>query len=211
MFHGVSHVDLAVTDLARARRFYAEVVGFPVKREGEGFVDLDASSCLVRLVEARRVEHRGALRLSVRDVEGAWKRLVAAGARALYEPMRTPQLELVASVSDPDGHTLTVWRELSEDEYGFLPALPTEQRWTPEAEALLKSLLTRVPALFRGLARRKVVREAEALAEGRGVGREDVIRGFIRGNARPTRQQRVRPPLLEHGIDPDAYAADFDA
>lgn len=211
MFHGLSHVDLAVTNLARARAFYVGVLGFPVKREGEGFVDVDAHSGSLRLLETRRVEHKAALRVAVGDVEQAWKRLVEAGARPLYEPMRTPHLELLGSVADPDGHTITVWRELSEDEYGFVPELPKAQRWDPEAEALLKSLLLRVPALFRGLARRKVVREVETLAAGRDVGREDVIRGYIRGNSRPTRKLRVRPPLLEHGIDPERYAEDFEA
>lgn len=102
-----------------------------------------------------------------------------------------------------------MWRALSEDEYGYLPTLPIQQTWDGEAEALLKSLLTRVPSLFRGLARRKVVQEAEAIATARQVGREDVIRAYIRSNARVTRS-RVRKPLLEHGIDPEHYRADFE-
>lgn len=74
----------------------------------------------------------------------------------------------------------------------------------------MKSLLTAVPALFRGLARRKVVREAEALAQGRAVGREEVIRGYIRATARVTRD-RTRKPLQERGIDPEAYRLDYEA
>jgi hypothetical protein len=69
--------------------------------------------------------------------------------------------------------------------------------------------LTRVPSLFRGLARRRVVQEAEELAEARAVGREEVIRGYIRSSARITRG-RVKKPLIEHGIDPEAYRADFE-
>jgi catechol 2,3-dioxygenase-like lactoylglutathione lyase family enzyme len=210
MFYGVSHVDLAVSNLARSRRFYADGLGFAVHREGPGFCDLDAHSLHLRLVESRGIEYRCAIRLQVPDVAAAWGRLVELGARPIYEPTRTEQLELVGSTADPDGHCLTVWRAMSEDEYGFLPALPKEQGWKPEAEKLLQSLLTRVPSLFRGLARRKVVREAEELAVGRDVGRDDVIRAYIRSNAKITRY-RVRAPLIEHGVDPEQYRADFDS
>lgn len=209
MIFGISHIELAVTNLARARRLYEGTLGLGLKKEGEGFVDLDAGTVLVRLFQTTRVEQKVALRMQVADVGAAWKRLVEAGARPLYEPMRTPQLEVLGSVADPDGHALTVWRQLSEDEYGFLPDLPKAGEWRAEAEDLLKSLLTSVPALFRGLARRKVVQEAELLATDHAVSREDVIRAYIRANSRPTRY-RVKKPLEQHGIDPERYAADFD-
>lgn len=209
MFYGVSHVDLAVSNLARSRRFYSEGLGFAVVREGAGFCDLDAHSLQLRLLESRAIEYRCAIRLQVPNVEAAWQRLVELGGKPLYEPGRTEQLELVGSTSDPDGHCLTVWRNMSEDEYGFLPALPKEQSWSADAEKLLQSLLTRVPSLFRGLARRKVVREAEEIAVGRDVGRDDVIRAYIRSNAKITRY-RVKGPLIEHGVDPEQYRADFE-
>lgn len=209
MFFGVSHVDVPVTDLPRARRLYAEGFGFQVKKEGPGFCDVDTHTVVLRLIETRTVQHPGAFRLQVSDVEKAFARLLELGGRALYEPLRTPQLELVGSVADWDGNTISVWRNLSEDEYGFLPALPTEQSWSGEAEKLLQSLLTGVPSLFRGLARRKVVREAEELAGVRDVGREEVIRAYIRASAKITRG-RVKKPLLAHGIDPQHYQADFE-
>ncbi len=209
MFHGVSHVDLAVSNLGRAKRLYSEGLGFPVLREGPGFCDLDAHSLHLRLIESRAIEYRSAIRLQVVNVEKAWAKLLELGAQKLYEPGRTELLELAGSVADPDGHCLTVWRAMSEDEYGFLPELPKEQSWKPEAEKLLQSLLTRVPSLFRGLARRKVSREAEELAVGRDVDRDDVIRAYIRSNAKITRN-RVRAPLLEHGVDLERYRADFD-
>ncbi|MBK7539087.1 MAG: DUF2621 family protein [Myxococcales bacterium] len=210
MFHGVSHIDVAVKDLARARRLYAEGLGFVVVREGAGFCDIDANSLLLRLIESRSVEYRTAIRLQVPDVNKAWRHLLDLGARVLYEPARTEQLELAGSALDPDGNCLTVWRALSEDEYGFLPDLPKAQAWLGDAEQLLQTLLTRVPSLFRGLARRKVVREAEELARGKDVTREHVIRAYIRANARITRY-RVRAPLLEQGVDLDRYQEDFDS
>lgn len=212
MFFGVSHVDVPVTDLARAERFWAGVIGLnPIKR-GDGFVDLDSGSMILRLVEVTRVEHTVSLRVSVRDVQAACAALLAAGAGELYAPMRTPALELVAGVTDPDGHTVLVWRELNEDEYGFIPALPKQGEWQADAESLLVSLLSNVPALFRALARRKVTRAVEELAgnDHSPVAREHVIRGYILASAKVTRYRLIEP-LRRCGIDPDNYREEFGA
>ncbi|MBZ4420563.1 DUF2621 family protein [Myxococcus sp. RHSTA-1-4] len=211
MFFGISHVDLPVRDLPSARVLYAQVLGFRVKQEGQGFVDLEGGGVLLRLVESQRPESRATLRLQVADVEAAVRVLVNAGARLVYEAVRTPELTLAATLVDPDGHSLVVWRELSEDEYGFLPELPKALTWRPEAEALLKSLLAEVPALFRAMARPKVVRNAEHLArDTRVVTCEHVVRAYILSNAKLTRN-RVREPLRKHGYDPDAYREEFEA
>lgn len=209
MFFGISHVDVPVTDLERARKFFEELLKMKVRRTGDGFVDLENGTIVIRLVQTTRVEHPVTLRIEAPDVEAAYRSLVAFGLRPHYPPEKTPALELVGSVLDVDGNTLTVWRELSEDEYGFVPALPTQGTWAEEASVLLKSLLLSVPSLFRGLARRRVTRIAEDLAEKKQVGREDVIRAFILASAKVTRYRAVAP-LKAHGIDPDRYRAEFD-
>jgi predicted enzyme related to lactoylglutathione lyase len=211
MIFGISHIEIPVSDLTRSTRLYVERMGLQVRREGEGWKDLESGTVTLRLVEVRKVEQRVSLRVQVADVAAALAELAAAGTRVLYEPMRTPALELVASVADPDGHTVTLWRELSEDEYGFVPELPTEMAWEPEAEALMKSLLSHVPALFRALARRKVVRNAEYIAsERRRVRREDVIRAYILSSAKVTRY-RLYEPLRANGIRPEDYSEEFNA
>lgn len=62
------------------------------------------------------------------------------------------------------GHAIILWRTLTEDEWGFVPDIPKQGEWYPEAEQLLKRLLSHVPALFRMLARRKTTRVIELLA-----------------------------------------------
>jgi len=212
MFFGVSHVDLPVTDLARAERFWAGAVGLNPAKRGDGFIDLDSGSMTLRLIEVAHIEHPVSLRVTVRDVQVAHDALLAAGARSLYEPMRAPALELVASVADLDGHTVCLWRDLTEDEYDFTPELPKQGEWQTESESLLKSLLSHVPALFRALARRKVTRVVEELAgnDRSPVTREHVIRGYIMSSAKVTRYRAVEP-LRRCGIDPEAYQEEFDA
>ena len=210
-FFGVSHVDVPVADVERSLRIYAHATGFAVRARGEGFADVDAGGVILRLIETRAPELRAAVRLQSPAVEDGLAALIAAGASALYPAERTPQQELVGAVRDPDGHTVYVWRALSEDEYDFVPPLPTKMTWDEDADALLRSLLKRVPALFRVLARYRVTRVAEELAAGtRRVGREEVIRGYILASPKVTRG-RNRQPLIDHGVDVDRYQADWDA
>lgn len=210
--HGASHVVFPVKSLSKSRAVYAKLLGFPEKASGEGWVDLDAGgTILVRLLEVARPDRTTSIRVQVADVDRAHEALVRAGCTHVVAPTRTPAQEHVAAVKDPDGHVLEVWRPLTEDEYDFVPELPKELSWDPEADALLKSLLRAVPALFRGLARRRVAATAEELAERtRLVTREEVIRGFILASPRVTRG-RNRQPLVDHGIDVDAYKADWEA
>jgi len=212
MFFGVTHVDVPVTDLARAEQFWGSVIGLKAAKRGEGFVDLDSGSVMLRLIAVSRVEHPVVVRVQVRDVQQAYEALLAAGGQGLYEPLRTPALEIVGTVADQDGNAALVWRELTEDEYGFTPELPKQGEWHKDAEVLLVSLLSHVPALFRALARRKVTRVIEEVAgwDRSAVTREHVIRGYILSSAKVTRYRLVEP-LKKHGIDPDRYRQEFEA
>lgn len=210
--YGVSHIDIPVTSLQRSLRIYRDLLGFAEKSAGEGRVDLDAGGTIVlRLLEVSGAEHRVALRVHAATVESVYAALLHLGCAQVHEVLRSPDQDLIGCVRDPDGHTLYVWRPLTEDEYDFVPALPKQMTWAPEAEALLKSLLKSVPALFRALARWKVVRVAEELATATNlVTREEVIRGFILASPRVTRG-RNRQPLIDHGVAVDRYEDDWKA
>jgi catechol 2,3-dioxygenase-like lactoylglutathione lyase family enzyme len=210
-FFGLSHVDLPVSDLDKARVLYVDALGFAGRDQGEGWVDLDTGSCSIRLLATRKPEHPVAIRVQSPTVEAALEHLCELGARLHHPATRMPDQSLVGAVRDRDGNTVYVWRALSEDEYDFVPELPKVLTWQPDAEALLKSLLKAVPALFRGLARRRVAAVAEELAAAtRFVTREEVIRGYILASPKVTRG-RNRKPLVDHGIDVDRYQADWDA
>ena len=49
MFHGISHIDLQAVNLNETRKFWTDVVGFSVKSEGEGFVEIDSGNVAIRL------------------------------------------------------------------------------------------------------------------------------------------------------------------
>jgi catechol 2,3-dioxygenase-like lactoylglutathione lyase family enzyme len=212
MFFGVTHVDLPVTDLTRAEAFWGKVIGLKEVKRGEGFLDLDSGSVILRLVQVPSVSRPVTLRVHVYDVQAAYDQLVQSGGRALYEVQRTPALELEAHVADPDGNAVIVWRDLSEDEYGFVPDLPKQGEWQTDAEKLLLELLVYVPALFRSMARRKVTKIIEEVAgyDNSAVTREHVIRGYILSSAK-IKRDRLIEPLKKCGIDPAKYPEEFDA
>ena len=211
MFFGVSHLVVPVTDLARTAKLWCDVMGFAQARRGEGYLDIDSGNVAIRLIQVPAIESRLSLRLSVPNVRQAYDKLLAGGAVARYAPMQTPELEEMACVNDPDGHSIVLWRELTEDEWGFVPELPKQGQWYPDAEQLLQRLLSHVPALFRMLARRKTTRVIEMLAreEKSAVTRELVIKGYITSSAKVTRYRLVAP-LRAEGINPDDYREDFD-
>jgi catechol 2,3-dioxygenase-like lactoylglutathione lyase family enzyme len=211
MFFGVSHLVVPVTDLKRTTRLWCDVMGFAVARRGEGYLDIDSGNVAIRLLQVPAIESRLSLRLSVPDVPKAYEKLLAGGAVSRYEPMQTPELEEMACVNDPDGHAIVLWRELTEDEWGFVPELPKLGQWHPDAEQLLQRLLSHVPALFRMLARRKTTRVIEMLAREAqsAVTRDIVIKGYITSSAKVTRYRLVAP-LRAQGINPDDYREDFD-
>jgi predicted enzyme related to lactoylglutathione lyase len=212
MFFGVTHVDVPVTDFGRAEAFWGKLIGLNEVKRGEGFIDLDSGSVILRLVQVQQVTRPVTLRVNVPDVQQAYDKLSQAGGRPLYEVQRTPALELEAHVADPDGNIVIVWRELTEDEYGFTPDLPKQGEWQPESETLLNELLSYVPALFRSMARRKVTRIIEEIAgyDNSPVTREHVIRGYILSSAK-IKRDRLIEPLKKCGIDPEKYPEEFDA
>jgi catechol 2,3-dioxygenase-like lactoylglutathione lyase family enzyme len=212
MYFGVTHIDVPVTDFARAEVLWGRLMGLKEVKRGEGFVDFDSGSVILRLVQVTKVARPVSLRVNVPDVQRACDLLIQSGARPLYEVQRTPALELEAHVADADGNSIIVWRELSEDEFGFIPDLPKQGEWHPDAEALLIELLAYVPALFRSMARRKVTRIIEEVAgyDHAAVTREHVIRGYILSSAK-IKRDRLLEPLRKCGIDPAGYREEFDA
>ncbi len=211
MFYGVSHIVVPVSDLEASINIWSNVMGFTESHRGEGYVDMDSGNVAIRLMQVPHVESSVSIRLSVRDVGAAYEELLAAGTRSRYAPMHTPDLEEMACVTDPNGHAIIVWRPLTEDEWDFVPELPKQGEWYPDAEELLKRLLSYVPALFRMLARRKVTRVVEELAaeDNSAVTREHVIKGYIMSSAKVTRSRLIEP-LRSEGINPDDYQEEFD-
>ena len=65
MFCGVTHVDLPVSDFPRAKDFWGNLIGLKEVKRGEGSVDLDSGSVILRLVQRPKVSRPVTVRVSV--------------------------------------------------------------------------------------------------------------------------------------------------
>ena len=125
---------LTVDDVGAAVAFYADALGLP---EFASFADpegrvviLDAGHATVEITDrlhaeyvdrVEGVERRGAagrirVAFEVTDAEGTTRRLEAAGARVIAEPIRTPWNSVNARLDGPDGMELTVFEDRTDDD-----------------------------------------------------------------------------------------------
>ena len=125
----VRELRLCVTaqDYDEALGFYRDVLGLEQREayEDEGRVAiLDAGRATLELLDeehaafvdrvevGERVAGRVRVAFEVEDADGTTRRLVAAGARVVAEPTRTPWNSLNARLEGPAGLQLTLFEEL---------------------------------------------------------------------------------------------------
>lgn len=123
---------LTVDDVAAAAAFYSDALGLP---ESAAFADpegrvviLEAGRATLEIadpphaafvdrvegVDPGRAVDRIRVAFEVTDAAGVTRRLEAAGARVVAEPVRTPWNSLNARLDGPDGLALTVFEELDD-------------------------------------------------------------------------------------------------
>jgi catechol 2,3-dioxygenase-like lactoylglutathione lyase family enzyme len=115
----LNHVAVCVTDLARSKRFYSEVLGLKeVERPAFPFdgawYELADGSQFHLIVHAQPLTLRGTTRIDLRDghiafrvedFEGAVAQLQAAGVECVVRPENvTPWKQIY--VTDPDGNVI---------------------------------------------------------------------------------------------------------
>jgi uncharacterized glyoxalase superfamily protein PhnB len=111
MITGISAVTLATHDMARAVEFY-RMPGFAVIHGGEdaAFTSFRAGDSFLNLIlqpAGRQWSWWGRLIFYDSDVDGLYRRLVAAGYRPDAAPLDAAWGERFFHITDPDGHELS--------------------------------------------------------------------------------------------------------
>jgi predicted enzyme related to lactoylglutathione lyase len=107
----VDFVSVPTRDVARARRFYGELLGLPTRDDPDEFETPNVTLGLWQ-PEAEGVAcspNTAGIALRVPDVETARERLTAAGVEFLGETIDTGVCHM-AFLSDPDGNVLILHR-----------------------------------------------------------------------------------------------------
>ena len=111
----IEHVDFVsvpTRDVARARAFYAEVLGLPVNDANADELETPNLTLALWQPEAEGVPftpNTAGIALRVPDVEAARARLIARGVRFLGETLDTGVCHM-AFFYDPDGNVLILHR-----------------------------------------------------------------------------------------------------
>jgi catechol 2,3-dioxygenase-like lactoylglutathione lyase family enzyme len=121
----VDFVSFFTQDLARAKRFYTEVLGLETESEGEHDMELRCGQVTLDIFDPTSIGQPFApspagLSLRVPDVAGARKELEAKGVEFDGETLDTGVCHM-ASFRDPDGNALMLHRRYAPFPDGRLP------------------------------------------------------------------------------------------
>jgi predicted enzyme related to lactoylglutathione lyase len=109
-------VRIAVTDWARAVRFYSETLGMPVASRSDemGWAELETGEGRLALERTDESDSEGlvgrfvGVSLEVPDIETAHRVLAARGVEFVSPPEKQPWGGVLAHLRDPDGNILTL-------------------------------------------------------------------------------------------------------
>jgi catechol 2,3-dioxygenase-like lactoylglutathione lyase family enzyme len=117
--YGLTHINLAVSDLERSLRFYEQVFGLTEYSRGDGLVHTRASGRHDILTFADDpataghmggVAHFGFRLVAPEDIDRAVAEVEHAGGRLLRRGEFAPGFPY-AYVADPDGYEIEIWFE----------------------------------------------------------------------------------------------------
>jgi lactoylglutathione lyase len=119
----LDYVIRFVRDLEASIAFYRDVLGVPLKLEGDGYVEFDTENVKFGLYERGRLheligaaaEHAGQdgeVVFVVPDVDGWARRLGEAGIDLLSEPTDRPWGHRTMHIADPDGLIVELAQEI---------------------------------------------------------------------------------------------------
>jgi predicted enzyme related to lactoylglutathione lyase len=110
--HAINYIEIAVTDVAEARRFYGAAFGWRFNEYGPDYAGIQGGDREVGgFSKAERVSAGGPLViLYSRDLEATLAGIRAAGGRIVKEPFAFPGGRRF-HFADPSGNELAVWSE----------------------------------------------------------------------------------------------------
>ena len=114
--NAVAFIGYPVTDVARARAFYENVLGLTLSfaheiQPGQWWVEYEIEGVALALsnlwAPSGQSQAGPLLALEVADLDGALESLLAQKIPVMYGPLDTPACRL-AGITDPDGNGLTL-------------------------------------------------------------------------------------------------------
>jgi predicted enzyme related to lactoylglutathione lyase len=117
MIEGIAGVIVWTDDLDKLKRFYKDVMRFPVHSERPYFVAFEWGAMRFSIGLHDRVHgwaaepERMMVNLAVSDIDAEYERLMAEGVRFSRPPEQEHWGGWVATLQDPDGNTLQLLQQ----------------------------------------------------------------------------------------------------
>jgi lactoylglutathione lyase len=120
--HTLDYVILLCEDLTRMKSFYHEVLGFPIERDWEGWIEMRAGAVLLTLRKRGR-PYDGprtsgaagvqlAFRVSPPDVEACYRELLQKRVEILEPPRDQDYGHRTLFFKDPEGNILEIYADI---------------------------------------------------------------------------------------------------
>ena len=111
--YSIDYLEIPVTDLAAAKKFYGEAFGWTFKDYGPGYATFYDGKTYGGLTTDEFAPARGLLLvLYAKDLDTARTRIEAAGGKIVKETFTFPGGQRF-HFADPAGNELAVWSELT--------------------------------------------------------------------------------------------------
>jgi catechol 2,3-dioxygenase-like lactoylglutathione lyase family enzyme len=111
MFEELAFIAFTTADLAQVKRFWVTLLGFPIVREDENYLMVDARGVRLCFDLPDGDDHRapssdGVVGLKVKDLAASLAALESRGVRAVISPVDNDDHGKWAKLLDPDGRSV---------------------------------------------------------------------------------------------------------
>ena len=198
----VASINLSHTDVVGVSHFLCDHLGFSLVNQDNTSITVNNGALGIRFVRDSNSDNIVCLDLETTNMGTGAEKLVSLGFEPTNEMKRTEMFRDEQRFTGPFGLTISLHKVLTEDDLGIQPDLDLTLDWEEYAEELAKTLITHVAIHFRNSARKKMVKQAEALALVEGnteVSVDDMVTAFLYTTPY-FKQDDLQKLLLDHGI-----------
>lgn len=198
----VSAINVAHPSIREVSHFLCDHLEFTLLVQDEHSITVNNGVLSIRFYQSPTCDQQVYLDLESTDLEASQTDLQSKGFTPIGEMNPAGMFRREQVFEGPHGLRITLHQVLTEDDLGIHPELDKTLDWETDAEAMAKDLLSHVTIHFRDSARKKMVKQAEALALVEGnleVGHDDMVTAFLYTTPY-FKQDALQKLLIQNGV-----------
>ncbi len=198
----VSAINVGHSDKREVSHFLCDHFEFKLIAQDESSITVNNGVLSIRFHDTTESNCKVYLDLESTDLEESSEELKSIGFEPHDELKNAGMFRKEQTFLGPHGLEITLHQVLTEDDLGIHPELDKTLDWEVDTEEMAKSLLSHVTIHFRDSARKKMVKQAEALALIEGnleVGQDEMVTAFLYTTPY-FKQDALQELLIQKGI-----------